>query len=273
MNNISLNNSQTARPDAERFKKVIARAKLTVGQILVGAALVAIWQFVYTLKIVKPLVARSPSQVWEFFLKIAADGTLMPALYSTLEATIVAFVLASVVGVVIGISLGLFPRFEALIDPYLSAANAMPRIAFAPVFILFLGIGQGAKIALAFSVVVFILIVNARAGIRTVDRDILTMATVMNITKPQIFTKILLPSAIPSIFAGLRLGLIYSLLGVVTSEILASRIGLGQLIALYAGTFVLEGVYAVVFVLALVASLINIFMSVLEQKLLGQRAN
>src|SRR5262249_43820450 len=181
------------------------------------------------------------------------------------------FVLASVVGIIIGIGLGLFPRVEALLDPYISAINAMPRIAFAPVFVLLFGIGQPSKVALAFSVVVFILILNARAGIRTVDRDIMTMAIVMNITKRQMFMKILLPSAVPSIFAGLRLGVIYALLGVVTSELIASRQGLGQLIAWYAGTFALEGVYGVVIILALVASLMNVAMAALERKLLHSR--
>ncbi len=258
-------------PTSERRAKLVARLKLTIGQLLVGVGFVAFWQFIYELKIVKPLIARSPTQVWDFLVKIMVDGTLWPSLYSTLEATLVAFVLASLVGIVIGIGLGLFPRVEALVDPYLSAVNAMPRIAFAPVFILFFGIGQTSKIALAFSIVVFILIINARAGIRTVDRDILTMSTVMNITKSQMFTKIMLPSAIPSIFAGLRLGVIYALLGVVTSELVASRLGLGQLISWYAGTFVLEGVYAVVIILALVATLMNIAMAALERKLLGQR--
>ena len=94
----------------------------------------------------------------------------------------------------------------------------------------------------------------------------------MNITRREMFWKILLPSAVPSIFAGLRLGVVYSLLGVVTSEILASRIGLGQLIAEYAGTFRLEGVYAIVLVLAIVASALNNGMSWLERRILGTRA-
>jgi len=248
------------------------RLVLLAGQIGVGLLFLAIWSAVHAAGIVKPLISRSPTQVFNALWEMAVDGTLWPALYSTLEATLVAFALASVVGVVIGIGLGLFPRIEALVDPYISAFNAMPRIAFAPVFILLFGIGQGAKIALAFSVVVFIMLVNARAGIRTVDRDILTMCRVMNVTKRDMFMKILLPSAVPSIFAGLRLGIIYSLLGVVTSEILASRVGLGQLIAFYAGTFKLEGVYAIVIVLALIASLLNVAMAWIEQRILGERA-
>src|SRR5262245_18361052 len=125
--------------DPERWQRAFARARLTFGQILVGVAFVVVWEIVYRMGVVKPLIARSPAQVWDFMVKITTDGTLWPALYSTLEATVIAFVLASVVGVVIGIGLGLFPRVEALVDPYLSAINAMPRIAFAPVFILKIG--------------------------------------------------------------------------------------------------------------------------------------
>ena len=243
-----------------------------VGQIAVGVAFIGIWQAVYAMGWVKPLVARSPGQVGGFLVGMVRTGDLWLPLYSTVEATLAAFLLASAVGVTLGIGLGLFPRFESLVDPYISALNAMPRIAFAPVFILFFGIGQSAKIALAFSVVVFIVMVSARGGIRTVDPDIRTMVAVMNITKREMFWKILLPSAIPSIFAGLRLGVVYSLLGVVTSEILASRVGLGQLIAQYAGTFRLEGVYAIVLVLAVVASALNNGMSWLERRILGVRA-
>lgn len=242
-----------------------------MGQIGVGVAFLALWYGVHEAGILPPVISRSPGEVFGFLWGIILDGTLWPSLYSTLEATIAAFVLASVVGIIIGIALGLFPNVETLLDPYINALNAMPRIAFAPVFIIAFGIGQGSKIALAFSIVVFVLMVNARAGVRTADRDILTMARVMDCTRSQMFFHVFLPSAVPSIFAGLRLGLIYSLLGVITSEIIASRVGLGQLIAWYSGIFQLEGVYAVVFVLAVVAALLNVLMASVERRLLKGR--
>lgn len=257
--------SATLLPSSVAVKRVF-------GQFLVGAALLVIWQLTYMTGIVKPLIARSPGQVFWFFIRLCDDGTLWPAFYSTLEATLAAFALSAIVGVILGIGLGLFPRVEELLDPYISAFNAMPRIALAPVFVLIFGIGQAGKIALAFSVVVFIMLVNARAGIRTVDRDIRLMVTVANISKRDMFVKVLLPSAVPSIFAGLRLGIIYALLGVITSEILASRVGLGQLIAQYAGTFQLEGVYAVIIVLAIVATVLNTGMAWAESRILGARA-
>lgn len=261
--------------ESENWRLILAgaldKAILIAKQMAVGAAGILIWYWVDRAQLLPSMISRSPQQVAMFLWQIATDGTLWPSLYSTLEATIAAFLLASVAGVVAGILLGIFPRVEELLDPFINALNAMPRIAFGPVFIIAFGIGQTSKIALAFSIVFFIMLINARAGVRTVDRDILTMARVMNCSKMQMFFKILLPSAIPSIFAGLRLGLIYSLLGVITSEIIASRVGLGQLIAWYSGIFQLEGVYAVVVVLAFVASILNMTMAMLERRLLKGR--
>lgn len=265
--------TMTIRTDPSLKKKTdsLEKLKWTGARILFGIFLVLFWQVGYSLGLVDPVIARSPEEVGSFLWEIIIDGTLWPALWSTMSATLIAFVLASTVGVILGIALGLFPRVEMVVDPFLNAANAMPRIAFAPLFVIWFGIGQTAKVALAFTIVVFILLLNARAGIRTVQPDVKTMATMMGMNKLQMFWKILLPTAVPSIFAGLRLGLIYSLLGVITSEIVAARQGLGQLIASYAGTFVIEGVYAIVIVLAIIAAVLNMLMAMVERKILKRQ--
>lgn len=241
-------------------------------QVAVGLGLILLWQLCITLDLINPLVAKSPREVAAFLLEITENGVLWENFRVTVSATLIALVLASVAGVVIGISLGLMPRVEAAVDPYITFLNSMPRIALAPVFIIYFGIGQSAKIALAFSLVVFIVLINARAGIRSADPDIVTLSKVLNINKRQLFTKILLPSAIPSIFAGLRLGVTYAFLGVVASELIAARAGLGQLVAEYSGTFRLEGVFAVLIVLAAVASIINALMAMIEKRLLRWQA-
>ncbi|WIY53903.1 ABC transporter permease [Devosia sp. YIM 151766] len=261
--------TETARPPGRRLNPAIARRrKRLVGQLIVGLVFLGIWQVVSELRFVDPLVARSPAQVWAILVEMVRSGLLWPSLYSTLEAIAITFVLAGGLGIVAGVGLGLFPKAEALLEPYLNAINAMPRIALAPVLLIYFGIDQGAKIALATSIVFFIVMVNARAGIRTVDRDCLVMARMMDSSRLQMFTKILLPTAVPSIFAGLRLAVIYSFLGVITSEILSSRLGLGQLIAMYAGIFRLEGMYAVVLIMALLATILNIGMNLIEKRLL-----
>jgi NitT/TauT family transport system permease protein len=144
----------------------------------------------------------------------------------------------------------------------------MPRIALAPLFIVMLGINTSAKVALASTLVFFIVLSGAQAGVRSTDAEWLRLSTVLGARKHQLFVKILMPVATPAIFAALRLGLIYSLLGVVGSELFSARDGLGQLIAMYSATFRMEAVYAILLVLALVAVVLNQLMGAAERSLL-----
>ncbi|MBY6412853.1 ABC transporter permease [Rhodococcus sp. BP-252] len=261
------------QPKRNPASKTLAGLPLLLGRLAIGAAALLVWQIVTHFGFVDPLVSRTPAETLGFLKVITLDGTLLPALVVTLTATLIALVLASVCGIIAGVAMGLMPRVEALVDPYVSALNALPRIALAPIFIIYFGLGQGGKVALAFTLVFFVVLVSARAGIKTVDPDILTLTTMMNISPIKLFFSVLLPSSVPSIFAALRLGLIYSLLGVISSELIASEAGLGQLISMYSGQFKLEGVYAIIIVLALVATVLNLLMSAVEHRLLHwQRA-
>lgn len=241
---------------------------LVVGQIGVGLLLIGVWQAVVSLGLIDDLVARTPAEVWRAFRELLSSGQLWPNLWSTFSASMVAFFLASVTGIVIGVGLGLSPTIERLTAPFLSLFNSIPRTAFAPVFIVYFGIGQASKIALAFTVVVFIMIINARAGIRDTDPDIMTMARVMGTSRRNMFVQILLPSAVPSIFAGLWLGLIYAQLGVVTSEIISAEKGMGQLISRYSASFNLEAVYALVLILGVIGMVLNAAMASCERYVL-----
>ena len=210
----------------------------------------------------------SPREVFSFLGDAVRTKTLWSNLWYTVEAALIAFVLSSIVGVLIGITLALMPRFEKVVDPYLSALNAMPRIALAPIFIVAFGLTINAKIALAFTIVIFILITSARAGVRSVDMEHLRLATVLGAKKHQLFTKILFPVAVPSIFGGLRLGVIYALLGTLTAELIGSNNGMGQLIQQSAGLFRTDQIYAYIIVLALTATFLNMGMGWIERHLL-----
>ena len=149
----------------------------------------------------------------------------------------------------------------------------MPRIAFAPVLIVLFGIGQSAKIALGFSVAVFIFILNARAGVLSADEEHVKALRSLGASRTQLFRKLYLPSAVPTLFTAVRLGLVYSLLGVISSEILASRAGVGQLIASYSATLSMAYVYSLLIMLAIIASALAIAVGAVERRLLGwQRA-
>ncbi len=256
---------------ARRRRTLRSKATLRAWQIVVLAALVGLWQLVISMHWVDPIIAKSPRQVFSFLGKSASSGQLWHNTAATMEAVVVAFSLASVVGVAIGITLGLLPAAERVVTPFFDAANAMPRIALAPVFIVWLGIGIGAKVALAFSIVVFIVVAAAQGGVRSADPEVLRMSAVFGVSRRHLFYKVLLPAAIPSIFSGLRLGLVYALLGVVGSEIIASQNGLGQLITLYSNNYRMDAVYGILLVLAVIASILNMIMATAERWLLRWR--
>lgn len=247
------------------------RAITTLWQLLTGLVILTIWHLTTTYIVVPDLLRATPAEVFSFLASSIADGVLGPNLWSTLEAALIGFVLASTVGIIVGIGLALLPTLEKVLRPYLNALNSMPRIALGPLLIVFFGIGQAPKIALAFTLVFFILMMNAAAGIQSADKDVLDLMKAHNCSKLQLFRKVLLPVAMPSIVAGLRLGLIYALLGVITAEMISSEIGIGQLILYYSQTFEIAGVYAMLIVLAVVATALDLAMGRLEARMFRWR--
>lgn len=268
--------SREQRQDpAEVARKRLARRQTAKVRALQAALLVAwigLWQLTADQQWLDPVLGKGPGQAWDYFTGALASGELWTNTKATMTAVIVSWVLASLVGAVCGIALGLLPTVERVVSPFLDAANAMPRIALAPMFIVAFGIGMTAKVALACTLVFFIVLSGARAGVRSTDAEWLRLSAVLGATKLQLFWKIMLPVATPAIFAGLRLGLIYALLGVVGSELISAKDGLGQLIASYSSLFQMEAVYAILILLAIVAVLLNQLMLAAERWLLRWQA-
>lgn len=212
-------------------------------QLVPGVLLVIVWTLLIKWDDSLTYYLSEPSAVWAFLVESLTSAHFWSNFYSTLEATLISFVIGSIAGIVAGIAVSLMPRVENAIEPYASALNSLPRIALAPVFIAFLGLGLAGKVAVGVSLVFFVLFYNCRAGVKSVEQDHHMLARALNFTRMQMFQKLLLPVAWPSIFAGLRLGFTYALLGVVSSEIVAARAGLGQLIMLYSAQFRMDAVY------------------------------
>lgn len=244
---------------------------LTLRLALLGAV-IGLWWLTAHFKWYNRTVTSTPSEVFSFLGESLVHEELWINLWATVEAALISFALAAVVGVVFGIALALLPAMEKVVSPYLSFLNAMPRIALAPVFVVAFGLTMQSKIALAFSIGLFILITAARAGVRSVDTEHLRLATVLGAKKHQLFTKILLPVAVPSIFGGLRLAVVYCMLGTITAELIGSVNGMGQLIQNSAGLFRINEVYTYIIVLGLTATLMNGAMGRIEKFLLRWQA-
>ena len=185
----------------------------------------------------------------------------------TVAGTIISFLLGSSVALTLGLVFVMYPKVEQALDPYLMVINAMPRFALAPLFLLWFGLGIGSKIAVGTSLSFFIVLANTVAGIRGVSPDLVTLSRSLGATPRQIFFKVTLPSAVPVIFSGLRLAMVFSMLGVVGAEIIAAEHGLGQTLSYLQATFNMNGVMGLLALLSCLGMLVTRGMTRLEKAL------
>jgi NitT/TauT family transport system permease protein len=186
---------------------------------------------------VDPSFMGSPLGIITFTLENFTNARLWGDLGYTLLAVFASFVIGSIAAMITGLAFVTWPKFEAFCDPYVSAFNVLPRIALVPLFILWFGLG-------------------------------LTLTRTLGASSRQMFFSVTLPGAVPVLFSGLRLGVIYALLGVVGAEVIASERGLGQQLAYLGSTFNVNGVWSLLFDLALIGVLIMKLMNWIERRLL-----
>jgi len=215
-----------------------------------------------------PTFFGQPSGVAKFLWVHATSVKLWSDLGWTMAGVLSSFALGSTAAFVVALAFVRWPALERFADPYFNAFNVMPRIALAPLFILWFGLGLGSKIAVGFSLTFFIVLSATVAGIRGVSADHLTLCRTLGASAATTFFQVTLPGAVPVIFSGLRLGLIYALLGVIGAEIIASEKGLGQWLTYLSSTFDINGVMALLLVLALMGVAIVRLMTWLEKRLL-----
>ncbi|MDE2397484.1 MAG: ABC transporter permease [Burkholderiales bacterium] len=227
------------------------------------------WEWASRAGLLERALFGQPSQIllylWHGFF---VDGKLWLELGYTVGGTLASFVLGALAAIALGLVFTQWPAAEAATEPYLTVINAMPRFALAPLFLLWFGLGLGSKIAMGTSLCFFIVLANTVAGIRGVPQDFLTLSRSLGATPRQLFFKVTLPSAVPVIFSGLRLGLIFSMLGVVGAEILAAEHGLGQTLAYLQSNFNMDGVMALLFLLSGLGMVVTKGMARLERRLL-----
>jgi NitT/TauT family transport system permease protein len=232
----------------------------------------ALWEWAANTGRINPGFVGRPSGIANYLVEgFFVERSIWVDLGYTLAAALVSFVVGSIVAFMFGLLFVLWEPIEIAMEPYLTLLNAMPRIALTPLFLLWFGLGIGSKIAVAISLVFFIVLSATVAGTRGVDADHIALSRALGATPSQIFLKVTLPSAVPVIFSGLRLALIFSFLGVVGSEMIAAERGLGQTLAYLQSTFNTNGVMAILLLLAFIGLGMTTLMSKLERSLLAWR--
>lgn len=218
--------------------------------------LIVVWEVMVRVGWLNPLFTSSPSQIWK---SLMAGGwrTITTQLPTTLLEMIYGLVLGFAVGFIVGVLFSRVPILNDTFRPLYVAANSLPRIALAPLFIIWFGLGIDSKVALAFTLVVFIVLLNTIAGLDNVDRDLLQLARSMGVGRWRLLREFLLPSAIPMLAAALELSIVYSFLGVITGELVGGSKGLGVQMTEEATAFQTSDFFATLFVLAVVTTILT----------------
>jgi NitT/TauT family transport system permease protein len=213
--------------------------------------------------IIPPLsdVAREAVRMWQLNHVLMHTGI-------TAGEVLAGFVVGSLLGAFIGYLLGMSPTTEVALSPYILALQIAPKVAFAPLFLLWMGYSVYPRILVAVLIVFFPVMVNVLTAIRTVDPDLVNLARSFKATRGQIFWKIEFPASIPALFAGLRIGATLAVVGVVVGEMVGGNLGLGFLLTFGEGQANTPMVFVAIVLLTVIGSLAYLAVVLTEQRVL-----
>jgi NitT/TauT family transport system permease protein len=241
--------------------------RITVARVVLFAVVVGLWQLGSNLSLFDPGIVPSPLAIWAHLVKIALDGSLAFHAWITIQETVAGFVIGAVGGIVLGFAIGRYPALSEVLDPFILAIYSVPKVALAPLFVVWFGIGLWMKIVLAAVTVLFIVFFNTLAGVRNVDRDLVDAVWLMGAKPRDVLMKVLVPSAMSWALTGVRIAIPYALIGAIIGELIASNRGIGYLIEQAASGYDTAGVFAVLIVLTILAMLLNAIVDEIDRRL------
>ncbi len=234
--------------------------------VVVFALLLLAWQAGCWLLRPSPLVLPAPSMI---FAELLDDPDLyMGNSWYTLSNTLAGFAMAVVIGVLLAVGIVYSRVLETLLYTPLVAMNSIPKVALAPVFILWLGTGNQSKIGMAFLIAIFAIVIYAVLGLRTVDPDMLALGRTLKGTQLKMLLKIRFPGALPAIFSGMKVGIALALVGTITGEFVAAQTGLGYVIMSAQGAFETTRVFAALLILSVIGTVLFYLLEWAERLLL-----
>jgi len=243
-----------ARRRKKRLRNIAVAASSLIASLVIGFV---IWEVAVVVFQMPSYVLPSPRAV----LAALADGLAQSLtsragfwyhLQDTLEATLAGFVIGSVLGLVLAAAMAEFRPIERLLFPYIAAIQSLPKVAIAPLYVIWFGYQIESKIAMAVTLALFPVLLNALQGFLSVDRDRLELMASLDSSRWQKFWLVKLPASLPLIFAGLNLGIVYALLGALVAEFIGAQRGMGVMVMQLQSVNDTAGVFAVLVVLAVV---------------------
>jgi len=218
---------------------------------------------------VRAVVLPAPSDI---LAELVADmAWYLSNAWHTLITTLFGFLLALVIGIFIAVLLVGMPWFESTIYPLIISFNSVPKVAVAPLFVVWLGTGVKSQVAISFLIAVFAIIVDSAHGLRSIPADVVDLGRILKGTRFDIFFKIRLPCALPSILAGAKIAISLALVGAIVGEFVASEKGLGYIILSAQGSFEMPRVFAALFLLGGMGMLLFTAIEIVERRMLAWR--
>lgn len=234
-------------------------------------AFLAFWEASVEFGWVNPLFTSSPSRILTTGYEMFADGSIYPHLEVSGYEFLVGYGAAVILGVPLGILMGWYGRLNAVLEPFVNALYATPRIALLPLIMIWFGIGLMSKIATVFLGAIFPILVNTITGMRTLNADFIKVARSFGASDRQLFLTVALPSSIPLLLTGLRLGLGHALVGIVVGELYGSTHGLGYLISTSGARFQTDKVMVGIILIAAAGVAMTELLRQIERRYEGWR--
>jgi len=262
--------NRSAAPAARSYQRSwigTGRRAVWTGRTVVVVLWIGIWQLCAG-RLIDPFFSSSPSSIASQLGQWFGSGTIWPQIATTLEETLIGFAIGGAAGVLGGFVMGRSVFLASVLGPFVTALYSLPKLALAPLFILWFGIGLESKVVLVALITFFLVFYNTFAGAREVDGLLVDVTRLYGANRRQIYTKIVVPSAMSWVTTGLRIAVPQALIGAIVGELISSNRGLGYLIANAASFFDTTGVLAGVVTVVAISLILIGMVSQLEKRTL-----
>jgi NitT/TauT family transport system permease protein len=256
------------RPSQRKRAIKSMQIPIQIGKIFVIILSIVAWHFIYKWNVINKGFIASPKQTLDWFSDHWNDGELWRDIKVTLREASFGWIIGSVGGLFIGLVLARFNVLRQVTSPLFTFLSAAPRTAFAPILMLIFGLGEASKVVLAASIVFFIVMVPTCAAAGMIDPDLETVMITMGGRERDRFLKVILPSVLTSVFGAIRLGSVWALLGATFAELFGAKYGLGLRYIAATNILNMSEAFGVIFIIAILAILINGAVGLLERRLL-----
>jgi NitT/TauT family transport system permease protein len=245
-----------------------SRGLVLAWQAAVAVVVLGGWEWGVRANALDPFFVSRPSAIAARIATWIAGGSIWGQLFVTVEEALLGLIVGGILGIVCGFGLARMPLAARVADPYIKMLNAVPRVVLAPLFLLWFGLGIWSKVALAVTLVFFVMFFNTYQGVRDADPVVIDNVRMLGASERQLARHVLVPSALTWIFSSLQTSLGFAMVGAVVGEYLGAARGLGYVIAQAEGTFDTTGVFAGMTVLAVVVVIVSAAVTRLERWLL-----